>query len=627
MSSQPLSTSPELQSQLRLISFVWDRGNQRDAIEFVQGFNLLGDRTQAERTAILRLIRYAMGGSESRIENDIMRATKEVRLEFLANESHVSTVRSFEHPKGKFRVVVDESRYLSLDPDEMGVFLLDLLGIPKIHYQRGEARLALLSFNDLARLFVVDRDFSYTEILSKMYPEPRKEAVKLMLGLTTQEIADTEDELRKAEGKVRRLTEEIRGVERLLTDFSVGSLIEIEQRRNALLEVLEATQDEERALRQKIEHDVQNGSQVGHAATEFEALREQFLTKRERYGGVQSELAALVRQIGEKTNLKTLLESEARKLERHSTSQYVISTFTFSRCPRCLQSVDTDMRHKEDVGKCMLCGRELQESGSPNDARWGKVRRDANKAVEEADQLLDYYAARQKQLGEERDELAGQIELLQGELARQTATYVSPLVEDLSLINERRTSLYRALSELDLEEKQRRYAQNLSDQVLPSLKSNLDKLQGNLEELRLRRGRSGDRFEALLTQFRYFMRNTASGQFQSCSWDNEEMLPRINEQMHTKAMTGFDLAISVLAFHYALLAMKVQIPRFATAHPGLLIVDEPQQQMMEEYQYQKIMQLLSQIGTEYSEQVQVIVAATNVRQFEDFLRPIPHQRI
>ncbi len=177
----------------------------------------LANRTQTERTILLRLIRYAMGGSYSRIDDDIMAATKEVRLEPTANEHRVKINRGFEHPNGNFPVHVDDRPVRLINPSRHGR-VTDLLNLPKVYYQRNLSRI-LLSFNDLSRAFVIDRDFSYTEILSQMPPEQRKEVVKLMLGITTQEIADVEEEIRELESKIQRLTDEIRGIERLLTIF------------------------------------------------------------------------------------------------------------------------------------------------------------------------------------------------------------------------------------------------------------------------------------------------------------------------------------------------------------------------------------------------------------------------
>jgi septal ring factor EnvC (AmiA/AmiB activator) len=567
-------------------------------------------------------MRYAMGATHSRIDNSVMQATREVRLTFEANGKLVSTTRGFQHPNGKFPVVVEDQPTRLLDPDEMGEFLLYLLDIPRVRYQSGE-RARLLSFNDLARACVVDRDFSYTEILSKVIPEQRREVIKLMLGLTTQEIADVEEQIRDAELQLQRLNAEIRGVERLLADFRVGTLIEIEERRGNVQLQLTEIQDQENTLRARIEQVSSDAlPEQSYKAEGYAALRQELIGVRERLNAVQGDLAVLARQVQEKTDLRELLESEVRKLERHTSSQYVLATFTFSHCPRCLRPIEAEMRERERSGDCMLCGRELQSEEQFDSNAWRKAVDDANKAVAEANQLINYYSDRIEGLQAEEKGIQQRIGWLEAELSRQTAHYVSPLVEDLSILSARRADALRALSQLELEENQRRYVDKLYGEELPALRRNRDELLGRLAELQLLRGRPSERIEAFLRHFHNFMRATASPQYRFSSWDAAEFLPMINEQPHTRALTGFDLAISVLAFHYALLALRVEPPSFDTAHPGWLIIDEPQQQMMRTEQYARIMQLLIRLATDHRDATQIIVAATNIEGLEDYLRPI-----
>src|ERR1043166_4715172 len=129
-------------SGLRLIDFTWLRDGGVELVEFVPGFNLLSERTQIDRTLILRLIRYAMGGSYSRIDKDIADVTKLVTIRFTANETVVSTSRGFKHPDGQLTVKLDgETR--SLYPREVTSLLVELLEIPQVRYQRGDVKTTL----------------------------------------------------------------------------------------------------------------------------------------------------------------------------------------------------------------------------------------------------------------------------------------------------------------------------------------------------------------------------------------------------------------------------------------------------------------------------------------------------
>jgi hypothetical protein len=617
------SLDSTLNSHLQVIRFIWEREDEQDRIEFGPGFNLISDRTQIERTIFLRLIRYGMGGSYKRIDANTMRMSKKVRVEFIANGRRVISTRGFEHPDGMFSVAVEgHPKPHSLSPREMGEFLLDLLNIPKVHYQRGDKKL-LLGFNDLARTFVEDRDFSYSRILAEMYPEERKETVKMMLGLTTQGIADTEEEIRDGEIRARGLAEQIKGLERMLSEFEVGSSVEIDEKRRELESRLAQLKSDEDKLRRKIYKTASEGLRgKDYGANEYRKLREELVAKRERVGEIERELSALIRQIQEKTDLKELLESEVQKLDRHAASQYVLSTFTFSRCPRCLQPIESYMRAREQENRCMLCDRPLGAAPAIDVGAWEKALTDARKAVDEAEELLSFYFARKQKLEHEQTGLHERVESLQSQLAEQTAKYVSPLVEDLSLISQERSQLLTALSELAQEDKQRDYVDRIRDHELPALKAKLDQLQETLYKLQTERGRPGARIEAFLSHFRSFMRATATAHFQDASWDESELLPRINGEDHTKALAAYDLVICVLAFHYSLLAMKVEAPDFDTPHPGLLIIDEPEQQKMRHEQFQNVMRRLVSLAQDHSDAVQMIVAATTNAGLENYLRPI-----
>src|SRR4051812_13020559 len=124
-----LQPDSQHQTQLQLIRFTREGANRIDTIDFDPGFNLVAGTNQAGRTRLLRSIRYAMGGSHSRIDQQFMERTKEVSLEFLANGQRVITKRGFQSLDGKFPVLVEGHPPLSMSPNEMGKFLLELLGI------------------------------------------------------------------------------------------------------------------------------------------------------------------------------------------------------------------------------------------------------------------------------------------------------------------------------------------------------------------------------------------------------------------------------------------------------------------------------------------------------------------
>jgi hypothetical protein len=607
---------------LQIKRFVWLFEERERTIEFTPGFNLLNEGTQGDRTRILRLIRYAMGGSHSRIDSHTMENSGFVQLQLIVDGSELTTSRGFEHPDGQLQLRFEDGTERMLSPQEMGEFLLDWLGIPKVHYLRGDQRV-LVSFNDIARTFVVDRDISYPEILAKLYPEPRKNAVKIMLGLTSQEIADVEESLRKTEIEIARISAEIKGIERMLEEFNVKSSAEIEGERRKLMEQLRLIGMKGELLRGQIRKLAQlDGESVDFRASGYEKLREEMLAARTRQNEIRSELAALGAQETEKTELRDLLQGEVEKIDRYMSSKYILSSFTFSQCPRCLQWIDSDMHNRENWGDCMLCGRTIKNDNISKTEDWTKSLADAKKAVTECKQLLSYYQSRIDRLSKEDKKITNNIRSLESELSKQTATYISPLLEELNILGAEQTQVSSELVKISQDEKQRNYANRIRDTQLPNLRQKLQKFEEDRAFLQAKLGIPGQKFEAFLAHYRSFMRQAASGEFKEATWDEFEMLPRINNQEHTKALTGYNLAIAVLAFHYSLLAMKVILPKIVTPHPGLLIIDEPEQQKMGQTQFETIMNSLVQLAASNENDVQVVVAATNGKPYADYFRHI-----
>jgi len=596
--------------QLRLLEFRWDHGQQL-VIPFSPGLMILHGTTQTERTIVLRLIRYAMGGSAGRIDEKVMRASEEVQLRFMANDELIRVVRSCQRPTGKFEVFDSQQRH-EFTPTEMSAYLIDKLGLPKVYMPRskrdGTTYEVPLSFNDLARAMVVDRDISYASILSEVMPQPCKEVVKVIMGLTTREIAETENRLRVLETKRSQLKQEIVAIRSFLGSLDVPTLLEIEERRQNLLSLLAKMDAQEDVIREQVRtHMVVSGPEA-ERRNMYETLRNELISKRRELEAYRREILNLTHQQQEKTDLRSVLEAEALRVSRHLSSQHIVSTYTFSQCPRCLQLIDQKMYDREVEGLCMLCGRSL-DTHRQDIKPWEKALREVTQTINEVNQLLDYYQQRKGELQKITPDLEDRVQWLEQELSRETDRYVAPIIEEMRLKTAERTAIERALSQLEYQERQRRYAIRLEDEVLPQAERELEEISARLERLQQERGSASDRYNAFLVHFRHFMRNVdLVHRFENASWNEKEQLPLINDQPYKKAVTGPDLAITVLAFHYALLAMSVAEPEVRTNHPKLLIVDEPEQQKMGKERYQQVMKLFGELALKYEEQIQVVIA-------------------
>jgi|GEM_PF-1967521 len=606
MSDDPNSES--LLPQMRLLDFRWNVGRQI-SLHFFPGLTIVHGRSQADRTTILRLVRYAFGSGSNRIDDNIMSQSENVELDFVANGNLISVDRSCRTRTGAFRVydALDGHNFVKRD---MSQFLLDKLDLPQVLLKRtvkGKIIDVPIGFYDIERAIVVDRDISYSDILSEVPSSSRKEVIRILLGITTKEIADVENRIRVLESQKLSLEQEITAIRTFLTSLDVPTIPEIEELQSTLTVRLTEINAEENAVRLEIRS---NSSQQADlvANTKYGELRQELIEKRTTLDAISRELSNLTNQVQEKLDLKGVLEGEAKKVTRHLAAQHVVSTFSFSQCPRCQQEISPQMYQREADGNCFLCSRSFG-TDDQDAAAWQKALRDIQQTITEVNQLIESYQERITSIEDEIPEISGRIERLESILQSQTAEYVSPFVELLSIRNEEKLDIERSISRLQYQQVERQHANELETERLPDVENQLEKIATELSILRSEIGTEHERYGALVHHYRYFMDNVDTVQrISNILWNADEQLPIINDQSYKKALSGPDLAIGVLGYHYALLAVSVRSPSISSNHPKLLIIDEPEQQKMGKNRYQQVMRLFGDLALEFQDRIQIIIA-------------------
>jgi hypothetical protein len=599
--------------RLRLIKFRWEQV-QDSVIDFPNGLCILHGKTQAERTVVLRLVRYALGGNANRIDDEDMKKSTSVKLRVGANDERIDITRSCQDINERVAIQglsrTDPLSSDSISVDRMSQYLIDKLGMPVVYMSRtrqGQSVEVPLSFKDYMRALFVDRDISYTDILGGLPDSTRSEVIKVIIGLTTREIADMENRRRFLETEKRQLEQRISTIRDFLKHLNVPTFEEIQLARQEVSARLAAIDEEELASRQQVRNTVV-GTSAGNGGSLYDKHRDELIANRQQLDEFKREVLDLIHYQREKEDLRAQLETEVDRLNRHLSSQHVISTFTFSMCPRCHLPIEEEMRRREDEGRCMLCARPFN-TDTHDSKSWEKVLRDTKQTIKEVDELLQHYKSRKEELQYEVARLDTLIGRVEQQLQRETEKYVSPLIEQIRLKSAERTQFERELSQLEYQEQQRKYAIQLEEVALPQEEKNLEEIKWELERLRQALGSESERYNTFLNHFRHFLRNvTLDRHFEDATWNPDEQLPYINGQPIKKAFTGPDLAVAVLGFHYSLLAMSVAPPKVITNHPKLLIIDEPEQQKMGKERYQQVMGLFGRLAIEYQDLIQVIIA-------------------
>ncbi|MEM7118217.1 MAG: hypothetical protein AAF614_37665 [Chloroflexota bacterium] len=579
-------------------------------LEFKSGLTILHGKSATDRTLLLRLIRYAMGRNASRIDPDFLAASKQVTLKLLANGQKLIFSRSCRQPTAQITIYDDDREYRGRPRSVASKVLIDKLALPTIELERSTSP-DPLSFNDIAYAFVIDRDLSYGAILNELYPKKRAEVIRVMMGLTNSEIARKQKEIQEKQKEQENLKQRIIALEEFLTDFDVSDLGDMERRKHNLNEALEQITLQELELNKRIEEQISQS----HQGKRYKNLLSKLSQVREQFNQNERERANLIHQRQEKLDLKLLLEQESRRLQRHLISKHVVSTFTFSQCPRCQQRITLDMQAREQSGDCMLCNRPFVNTSFDSTA-WNKAVRDTNQLVKEADELLHSYEENITQLDKEQPSLKSQINELESTLERTTHNYIAPLAEDIRLLSYQRYAILKSLGELEDEIKQRNYVIKKAEEELPNLQQKLDELLIELEQLEGKLGAPAIRYNAFLHHFRYFMRSiasvkpfkSASSKFEKFEWDSRDFEPLIDGKSYKDVASGPNMAVTIQAFHYSLLAMSVAKPNVSTNHPKLLLLDEPEQQKMPHEWAQKILELFAELALNHKDKLQVIIA-------------------
>jgi DNA repair exonuclease SbcCD ATPase subunit len=322
------------------------------------------------------------------------------------------------------------------------------------------------------------------------------------------------------------LEQEIAAIRTFLASLNVPSITNIAEQQVILSTRLAELIAEENEIRHKIRVTSNHQADIIENA-KYGDLRQEFIEKRGTLDVMSRELANLTNQVKEKLDLKGILEDEARKLTRHLAAKHVVSTFSFSQCPRCQQQITEQMYLREANGNCFLCNRPLG-SNEQDSTAWQKALRDIQQTITEVNQLIVSYQERIRNIEKEIPQLSNRISRLESMLQSQTAEYVSPFVEYVSLHNEEKADLERSISRLQYQLTERQHANDLETKRLPDVENQLEQVTGELNTLRSKIGAENERYSALIYHYRYFMDNVDTVQnIFSISWDADEQLPII----------------------------------------------------------------------------------------------------
>ncbi len=549
------------------------------------------------KTSLVELIQHGFGKThESKAKYffaPIIGQIDTLWLEFETREGVYTIERSLTDifasarlHEGPIVAGIENSPAESVKIDDMSKLLLRLVGIPEVAVATRAGKPTPLSFRLLMRAFVLHQEDSFQEILSKVDPESRKaEIIGFLTGITPLEHYSLDVQVGVLRERIAELETYSSQVTHFLEENSAPvSLVEVGELVNRARLELEQARNEQLELQVSIAH---NRSVEGSGLTD--TLRSRLLeAKRDRQEAEQSILG-YQQELHRLRELIASLKNDQRKSRHLQASTLQLSNLDFDICPRCLQTITGEMRHREDSGRCMVCNRPMVVNSDALPVRIPRTD-DLELQTAEASDQLSATTSRLQESQKEAQRLGDLVAVLGSQLDAQTAAFVSPAVDQLvakaEVVSERQANLARA--------------NQFRDQAiaLDALRLQVDALRKEMSDLedQLRDGSRSSKLrrEELRQTYASVLRAVDFPKLLEIDIASGSLMPYINGALYIHQGTALK-GLATVCYHLALL----NLARTSDTHfPKMLVVDSPNTGDLNEDNHTKLLRYLANMSAE-----------------------------
>lgn len=336
---------------------------------------------KAGKTALVELIRHGFGNEQDKSKYHFAPIQNEIDtlwLEIESNGEVLTIERSLQQLMASVRVReggivpnIEKTPAGVIALDYLSEFILGALDIPVVSVKTAEGALTPLSFNLLARTFILHQKYSYGGILNQVQPESRKaDVIGFITGAISLRRFEIEQELAKIQSDAKEQEAYYNSVRAFLSKHNIPSIIEAYGRVQAAEEELAKAKEAQYNLQQRIKEatETEQEDRKGRIA----ALRAEMLKIEEGAARVERVLFGLQQEEERIREVLSSLIQDRQKSERLQVSSTILSSVEFSICPRCLLNITPEMKAREQHARCSLCARPLRTtSDAPQRRRRG----------------------------------------------------------------------------------------------------------------------------------------------------------------------------------------------------------------------------------------------------------------
>ncbi|WP_420082820.1 hypothetical protein ACN6AT_37505 (plasmid) [Streptomyces sp. JL4002] len=609
-------TSAERGLRISKVRLIRD-GGEFDEYEFVSGMlNILHGVRNSSKSTTLRVIDYCLGDRDNAAKAlgaAVADAYVAVSTELRINGQPFELSRSWSYGRmGKISVNGED-----LSTADFSDWILGTLGWPNVQIPLGlnpatAPGLTPLSFRNTLRHIHRNED-SWISFADKEHEYIRRAVTSQLLGFARPRATEAKSEFTLAQAK-RRLAE-AEAVDREVQQSTAQAVAAIcesmalplvrstEQVAAARVEV-ESALDAVRRRRQELTEQVRNITHSGSVESDDPAGYDPALS--DRYSAVSralmqatEQLAALEHLHGEHVRSAGTVSGEIGRMERLITSVRVFEALPVRLCPACEQDIDPARIHADTA--CYVCYQDVDD-----DKRQRRAQVEIRSLKSELDDLHDVVShtvaditavrAVKEDLQVEQTALAHQ---LNAERAAQLAPFVSAL-EELAGQAARLEHKLTAFPAIEAIYQRRDQARA----TLQSAQQAVDELDNETAAPLAVGAKRTDRCSAFAERMNRFL-----AEFQGDPWvdrlvsiTDSDLTFYVGTRPWDQALGAEAKVLFFLAYSYATLFLQRDLDR-ECAFSGLLLLDNPYQQGIDESVVRRVLHMLAQAASETGTQV------------------------
>ena len=574
--------------ELRLLGLGRNYGVDFTAEDKARPLSVIAGEIATGKTTVLEFVDYCLGSSRHprhlEIERHVRAALLEIEIDgtvmVIERATFTTEQMATIHRCGLSELADShtmERRLLSPpgDPNSLSSLLLTATGMQGMQLREAPTQLQSardpLSFRDLIPLcFITNQRMDNKNLLLEghhMRALKLRQVIEIVFDVYDDQLAAMGDQLERLAQERRDLAAELAALDTFLRENAVPGSLELDARVAELeMQLIEA----------RTRLDALSGQM--RAATAYAAQA------RAAYGALhQASGEAAARLRDRETLLRRLLPlrgqyaEDERKLIFFQEAEQLFDPLRVRVCPACMQDLPFPVEAQAG-GDCSLCHQHIAVAAEPIDIG---AERNAVRARLQA--IERYIEDVEHQLGEAQ---AAYSEAQASEVAAQRKLD-NDVAEDLSPFLAQRDDLVRERERLRAERdrvaQQRQWQDGLErrrsdaaqlDQRMADLKARIDALRSDRPDRTTVTSDLTERFAELLRQFGFPKLDEPSSPYL-----NEAFVPYVRGNRY--ADIGSTGALTLISLAWALTIFERAVEQ-GQAHPGFLMIDSPQKNLMPE---------------------------------------------